>query len=117
MLSIDIGFSIQLFCLSKDEISDMMKNSPDWWGINDGGRHDLMIAQSEEEAKEAFTDFERFVGPENSLERYKQFIFMSTTPEYRNKTKLLRISTTVAFNRATIRNSNTMHKLTELMRK
>ncbi|WP_447409421.1 DUF1697 domain-containing protein [Weissella confusa] len=109
------GFEIQLYWLSLDDINDMTTHSPEWWGIKDGGRHDLMIANSEEEAQQALAEFSPYIGPENHVVLYKRFIFMSTGPELRNKTKLLRISTTAAFSRITVRNANTMHKLTALM--
>ncbi|MBJ7694424.1 hypothetical protein C6P08_06365 [Weissella confusa] len=109
------GFEIQLFWLSPDEINDMTNNSPEWWGINDGGRHDLIISGSKEEAIQALEEFSPYIGPENRVLLSERFIFMSTGPELRNKTRLLRISTTAAFSRITVRNANTMHKLTTLM--
>lgn len=109
------GFEIHLFGLSLADINDMTSHSPEWWGIKDDGRHDLIIASSEAEAKRALDEFAPYVGTENRVLLYRRFIFMSTGAELRNKTRLLRISTTTVFARITVRNANTMQKLTTLM--
>jgi uncharacterized protein (DUF1697 family) len=109
------GFEKQLFWLSENDLTDLMTNSPDWWGIKDGGRHDLIIASSGEAAREALDEFSPYIGPENRVLLYKRFVFMTIGPELRNKTRLLRISTTAAFARITVRNANTMQKLATLM--
>ena len=114
-LSAHEGFEIHLFGLSLADINDMMSHSPEWWGIKDDGRHDLIIASSEAEAKQSLDEFAPYIGPENRVLLYGRFIFMSTGAELRNKTRLLRISTTTAFARITVRNANTMRKLTTLM--
>ena len=75
----------------------------------------MIISGSKEEAIQALEEFSPYIGPENRVLLSERFIFMSTGPELRNKTRLLRISTTAAFSRITVRNANTMHKLTTLM--
>jgi len=105
------GFDIPVFVMSREEVISAVDDAPTWWGIDDGGRHDTIVAVSAAEANRIFVTFSKFAGLGDYIAVKGRVIYISVIPELRNKSAILKISRTPEFGQVTVRGANTFKKL------
>ena len=88
MIKNQFGLSIPVFVIDKEELEDILRNAPDWWGNEETEIHDNLIFIM---PPATFADVLNEIGePKKELEKiqeYKQAIFWSfSRKDYQKQT-------------------------------
>lgn len=116
MLKNKFGFHIPIYIISKENLEEVLLNSPKWWGNDDKEIYDNLIfiippatfSDVFNEIGEAKTDLE-------NIQNYKDVIFWSfIKKDYRKTNWWSRTSSAKISNKLTIRTANTVRKIVEM---
>ena len=110
------GFDIPIFCLSKEELEDILQNAPDWWGNENKEIYDNLIFIM---PPATFSDVFNEIGePKEELEKirnYKDVIFWSfSRKDYQKTNWWSKTASTNISGKLTIRTANTIRKLAKM---
>lgn len=113
MIRNQFGFSIPVFVIPKDELADILRNAPAWWGSENQEIYDNLIFIM---PPATFADVFSEIGePKEELEKiknYKQVIFWSFNRKDYQKTNWWPKTASAAISsRLTIRTANTVRKI------
>ncbi|MGN0178644.1 MAG: DUF1697 domain-containing protein [Monoglobaceae bacterium] len=116
MIKKQFGFDIPVFVISKEQLEDILRNAPDWWGNDNKEIYDNLIFIM---PPVTFSDVYNEIGePKEELEKikdYKETVFWSfSRKDYQktnwwSKTASANISTNL-----TIRTANTVRKIVSM---
>lgn len=113
MIKDRFSFSIPVFVISKEELEDVLRHAPNWWGNDDKGVYDnLIFIMQPSTFNEVFCEIG---APKDGLERiqnYKETIFWSFSRKDYQKTNWW--SKTASANigsKLTIRTAGTVRKI------
>lgn len=106
------GFDIPIFCISQEELEDILQNAPDWWGNENKEIYDNLIFIM---PPATFSDVFNEIGePKEELEKirnYKDVIFWSFSRKDYQKTNWWSKTASAAISsKLTIRTANTVKK-------
>ena len=110
------GFGIPIFCISKEELEDILQNAPDWWGNENKEIYDNLIFIM---PPATFSDVFNEIGePKEGLEKirnYKDVIFWSfSRKDYQKTNWWSKTASTNISGKLTIRTANTVRKLAKM---
>ena len=110
------GFDIPIFCISKEELEDILQNAPDWWGNENKEIYDNLIFIM---PPATFSDVFNEIGePKEELEKirnYKDVIFWSfSRKDYQKTNWWSKTASTNISGKLTIRTANTVRKLAKM---
>jgi len=110
------GFDISIFCISKEELEDILQNAPDWWGNENKEIYDNLIFIM---PPATFSDVFNEIGePKEELEKirnYKDVIFWSfSRKDYQKTNWWSKTASTNISGKLTIRTANTVRKLAKM---
>lgn len=116
--AIEARFTFHVICsvISRDELEDAVAHAPDWWGLDDGDKHNALFvippstpSMIVKEVGEAKLEYEKIAsrGP---------IIFWTAPLKTFGRTRYSKIVGTRVYQSVTIRNSNTAKKLVELIK-
>ena len=110
------GFDIPIFCISQEELEDILQNAPDWWGNENKEIYDNLIFIM---PPATFSDVFNEIGePKEELEKirnYKDVIFWSfSRKDYQKTNWWSKTASTNISGKLTIRTSNTVRKLAKM---
>lgn len=113
MIQEQFGFNVPVFVIPKDELADILRNVPDWWGSENKEIYDNLIFIM---PPATFADVFSEIGePKEELEKiknYKQVIFWSFNRKDYQKTNWWPKTASAAISsRLTIRTANTVRKI------
>ena len=110
------GFDIPIFCISKEELEDILQNAPDWWGNENKEIYDNLIFIM---PPATFSDVFNEIGePKEELEKirnYKDVIFWSfSRKDYQKTNWWSKTASSKISDRITIRTANTVRKIVKM---
>ncbi len=110
------GFDIPIFCISQEELEDILQNAPDWWGNENKEIYDNLIFIM---PPATFSDVFNEIGePKEELEKirnYKDVIFWSfSRKDYQKTNWWSKTASTNISGKLTIRTANTVRKLAKM---
>ena len=110
------GFDIPIFCISQEELEDILQNAPDWWGNENKEIYDNLIFIT---PPATFSDVFNEIGePKEELEKirnYKDVIFWSfSRKDYQKTNWWSKTASTNISGKLTIRTANTVRKLAKM---
>lgn len=113
MIKNQFGLNIPVFVIVKEELEDILRNAPDWWGNEDKEIYDNLIFIM---PPATFTDVFNEIGePKKELEKiqdYKEAIFWSFSRKDYQKTNWWSKTASVGISdKLTIRTANTVRKI------
>lgn len=113
MIKRQFNLDIPVFVIAKEELEDILRNAPDWWGNDDKEIYDNLIFIM---PPAAFADVFNEIGePKEELERiqdYKEAIFWSFSRRNYQKTNWWSKTASASIsNKLTIRTANTIRKV------
>lgn len=112
------NLNIPVTILSAKELSDVLKNAPDWWNTNNKEIYDnaifvispISVEDVLKKIGDAKSEYEK-------IGNYGNVIFWSAVLKDFSKTRWSKIASSSVNNNVTIRNANTIKKLFELLEK
>ena len=110
------GFDIPIFCISQEELEDILQNAPDWWGNENKEIYDNLIFIM---PPATFSDVFNEIGePKEELEKirnYKDVIFWSfSRKDYQKTNWWSKTASSKISDRITIRTANTVRKIVKM---
>lgn len=118
MISDKFKLNIPITVISIEELSDVLKNAPKWWGTEDKEIYDntiFMIPPTKIE--EVFKEVGEPKLEYEKVDSYGNVIFWSAFLKTFSKSRWSKIASLSINNNVTIRNANTVKKLLELATK
>lgn len=113
MIKDQFGLDIPVFVISKEELEDILRNAPDWWGNENKEIYDNLIFIM---PPATFADvFNRIGEPREELEKirdYKEVVFWSfSRKDYQKTNWWSKTASTSISKKLTIRTANTVKKI------
>jgi uncharacterized protein (DUF1697 family) len=113
MIKNQFGLDIPVFVISKEELEDILRNAPDWWGNEDKEIYDNLIFIM---PPATFAEVSNKIGePKEELEKikdYKEVAFWSFSRKDYQKTNWgSKTASTSISKKLTIRTANTVKKI------
>ncbi len=113
MIKNQFGLDIPVFVIVKEELEDILRNAPDWWGNEDKEIYDNLIFII---PPTTFTDVFNEIGePKEELEKiqdYKEAIFWSfSRKDYQKTNWWSKTASAKISSKLTIRTANTVRKI------
>lgn len=113
MIQEQFGLNVPVFVIPKDELADILRNAPDWWGGENKEIYDNLIFIM---PPATFADVFSEIGePKEELEKiknYKQVVFWSFSRKDYQKTNWWPKTASAAISsRLTIRTANTVRRI------
>lgn len=107
------GFDIPIFCISQEELEDILQNAPDWWGNENKEIYDNLIFIM---PPATFSDVFNEIGePKEELEKirnYKDVIFWSfSRKDYQKTNWWSKTASSAISSKLTIRTANTVRRV------
>lgn len=110
------GFRVVCAVTPAKELEDAISHAPDWWGLDDGDKHNVIFVippltagMIMKEVGEAKPEYEKIAS-------HGRIIFWTAPLKTFSRTRYSKIVGTAAYKSVTIRNGNTAKKLVELSR-
>ena len=116
MIQCEFGLNIPVFVISQEELADILRQAPDWWGTENKEIYDNLIFIM---PPAAFTDVYREIGaPEEGLEQiqeYRSAVFWSFSKKDYQKTNWWpKTARADIGSKLTIRIANTVRKIVSM---
>lgn len=116
MIQCEFGLNIPVFVISQEELADILRQAPDWWGTENKEIYDNLIFIM---PPAAFTDVYREIGaPEEGLEQiqeYRSAVFWSFSKKDYQKTNWWpKTARADIGSKLTIRTANTVRKIVSM---
>jgi len=116
MIKEEFDLDIPVFIISKEALSDILKNAPEWWGNNNKEIYDNLIFII---PSTKFSDVYIQIGePKKELEKiksYKEVIFWSfSRKDYQKTNWWSKTASAGISNKITIRTANTIRKIVDM---
>lgn len=108
------GLEIAVVVLSVEELEATLEQAPDWWGKDPESRHNTFFAIAPATVEEICAEVGEIKPEYEKCASYGQLIFWSAPIKTFSRTQWVRIPKLTAYQKVTIRNSNTTLKLLEL---
>lgn len=116
MINDRFGLDIPVFVMLQEELEELLKNAPDWWGDDNKEIYDNIIFLIPPLTYEAF--YEEIGSPKAEYEKvhnYKNVVFWSFNRKYYQKTNWwAKTAGTNVSSQITIRTANTVRKTVHL---
>ena len=109
------GFHVVCSVISAADLRDAVDNAPNWWGVDNGNKHNAIFVIQPATAPEIMKEIGE-VKPEYEQVSYGGPVIFWTAPiETFARTRYAKIVGTRAYQSVTMRNSNTAKKLVALV--
>ena len=113
MIKNQFGLDIPVFVISKEELEDILRNAPDWWGNENKEIYDNLIFIM---PPATFAEVSNKIGePKKELEKikdYKEVVFWSfSRKDYQKTNWWSKTASTSISKKLTIRTANTVKKI------
>jgi len=107
------GLNIAVALLTAEELEDALAHAPDWWGLRDDAKHNAIFVIPPATAKDVCAEVGEIKPEYEKCAYYGKLIFWSAPMETFSRTRWGTVSKRTAYQKITIRNSNTAFKLLE----
>lgn len=114
-LKTQFGFRVPVAILSAKEMKSTLEAAPKWWGASKDHRHNAIIILGSTSAKTVLAEVGEPKADFEKVDSYKNVIFWSAEIASIGRTRWAKIVSTKAYKHVTIRNSNTMYKVLDLL--
>ena len=116
MIRRQFGLDIPVFVLLQEDLADILRHAPDWWGTENQEIYDNLVFIL---PPAAFSDFYREIGePKEGLEQiqeYRMAVFWSfNRKDYQKTNWWPRTASAPIGDRLTIRTANTVRRIAEM---
>jgi uncharacterized protein (DUF1697 family) len=108
------GFHVICCVITASELHDALKHAPDWWGLDDGKKHNAIFVIPPATAASIMKVVGETKPEYEKVTSHGSTIFWSAPLRTFSHTRYSKIVGTSAYKSITIRNSNTTKKLVEL---
>lgn len=107
---------LSMMIISAGEFIEALKNAPDWWGTDKESKHNAIFVIPPITVDEVFKEFGEIKPEYEKVSSFGKVIFWSAPLKTFSRTRWSKVVGKSVYNKITIRNSNTVKKLTELCR-
>ena len=116
MIKDQFGLDIPVFVISKEELTNILHNAPDWWGNDDKEIYDnLIFIMPPTVFGDVFNDIGEPREELEKIENYKEVIFWSfSRKDYQKTNWWSKTANSDIKNKITIRTANTVRKIVSL---
>ncbi|MCL1890521.1 MAG: DUF1697 domain-containing protein [Coriobacteriia bacterium] len=108
------GLTISVAVLSADELLDAIAHAPQWWGAAPDSKHNAIFVISPARAEDICAEVGEIKPEYESIAFYGNLIFWSAPLATFSHTRWATVSKHSTYQKITIRNFTTAHKLAEL---
>ena len=110
------GFDIPIFCISQEELEDILQNAPDWWGNENKEIYDnLIFIMPPATFSDVFNEIGEPKEESEKIRNYKDVIFWSfSRKDYQKTNWWSKTASTNISGKLTIRTANTVRKLAKM---
>lgn len=110
------NLDISTFIITKDELEELLKNSPNWWGLDNKETYDnIIFVIPPTSYNEVYSTLGEPKVDLEKIQEYKNNIFWSyNLKNYRKTNWWSKTASTSVTNKITVRTANTMKKVFEL---
>ena len=105
---------IAVVLLSADELAEALSHAPDWWGRDADSRHNAMFVIPPATAEDICAEVGEIKPEYEKISHYGNLIFWSAPIKTFSRTRWSSVPKLKAYQKITIRNSNTAFKLAAL---
>jgi uncharacterized protein (DUF1697 family) len=105
---------LSVMIISAEELIEAISNSPYWWDADKESKHNAIFIMPPITAEEVFEEVGSIKPEYEKISNFGRVIFWSAPLETFSKTRWSSVAGKSIYNSITIRNSNTVKKLTEL---
>lgn len=109
-----LGLDISVGIISARDLSDALRNAPNWWGVESQSKHNAIFIIPPATAEEVIRQVGETKPEEEQIAYSGQVIFWSAPIETFSITRWSKIVGSSAYKNITIRNANTARKLLQL---
>ncbi|WP_353989722.1 DUF1697 domain-containing protein [Pediococcus argentinicus] len=103
---------------SAEDILEMSKHVPDWWGTDDKAvKHNAIFILPPTTVNEVIEDIGKHIPEYEQVDSYGQVVFWTANIKTFSRTKWSKLVGSKFYSRVTIRNSNTFKKLVQIISK
>jgi uncharacterized protein (DUF1697 family) len=106
---------IPVMIISARDLLEALDHAPLWWGQDKDSKHDAIFVMPSTTVEEVFQEVGAFKPEYEAVDYYGRVIFWSAPIKTISRTRLLKVVGTSVYDKITIRNSNTVKKLTQLV--
>ncbi len=114
ILEKQFGFPISLAIIDVYTLKEALAHAPEWWGDDPDSKHNAIFVIQPATVEEIFADVGKFKPEYEQISASNGIIFWSAPIKTFSRTRWSKIVGTKAYQKITIRNSNTTKKLLEL---
>lgn len=111
-----LNIDLSLLILTADELIQIAANAPGWWGTDDNSKHNAIFVIPPATSNEICREVGEAKPQYEKVSAFGRVIFWSAPLETFSRTRWSRIVGTPAYGKVTIRNSNTVKKLADLVK-
>lgn len=111
----EFGLDIAVAILSAKELAQALAGAPDWWGTQEGCKHNALFVIHPATPEEIMAQVGEINPDYEKLGSCGQVIFWSAPIATFSKVRWIKIVSSAAYQLVTIRNSNTARKLLALV--
>ena len=108
------SLDIALVILTYEELSDLLDHAPEWWGKDPDTRHNAMFVIAPATAEGICAEVGEIKPEYEKCAYYGRLIFWSAPVKTFSRTRWGKVSSMAAYQKITVRNSNTAYKLLKL---
>lgn len=116
MINKRFGLDIPVFVVSQEELEDILKNAPEWWGDSNKEIYDNLIFMFPDISYDSF--YNEVGNPKEEYEKiyhYKNAIFWSfSRKDYQKTNWWSKTASSKISDRITIRTANTVRKIVKM---
>ena len=114
LISEQFKLDIPVVILTSEELSDLLDHAPEWWGREPDTRHNAMFVIAPATAEDICAEVGEIKAQYEKCAYYGRLIFWSAPIKTFSRTRWGKVSSLAAYQKITVRNSNTAYKLLEL---
>jgi uncharacterized protein (DUF1697 family) len=112
------GFHLKIpvTIVSAKDLSDALNNAPSWWNSDEDSKHNAIFVIPPVTAEEVFEQIGEMKPEYEKVDYYNRVIFWSAPIKTFSRTRWSKIVGSSVYDSVTIRNSNTVNKLLQLVK-
>ena len=108
------GFRVVCSVISAVDLEDAISHAPEWWGLDDGAKHNAIFVIAPSTAKAVMREVGEAKPEYEKVASRGSVIFWTAAFDTFSRTRYSKIVGTATYKSITIRNANTAKKLVEL---